>query len=199
MLRINYDGRGESLGMFQGEDLILVITKDGEFFTSTYADSNHYEDNILKIEKFDPDKIWTLALFDSSLGFPYLKRFRFEPSSKPQRFVGSEPDSRILLLSDTPYARLEVTFGGADSVRPPLEIETDDFISVKSFKAKGKRISTYTVDSIIELEPTRFPEPATLPDDPDDSVPASPKVLQGDLFAFEDDDSSTYPDPTDNE
>lgn len=157
VLRLNYEGRGESLGEFQGDDQVLVITKDGEFFTSSFSDSNHYDDNILRIEKFDPHKIWTLALYDASLGYNYLKRFCFETSTRSQRFVGTEPESRILLLTDTPYARLNVTFGGADAIRPDLEIETEDFIAVKSFKAKGKRISTYTIDKINELEPTRFP------------------------------------------
>lgn len=164
VLRLNYDGRGESLGVFQGDDKVLVITKDGEFFTSSYSDTNHYDDNILRIEKFDPHKVWTLALYDASLGYPYLKRFEFEVSARPQRFVGSEPESYIILLTDTPYARLQVDFGGADSVRPPLEIETDDFIAVKSFKAKGKRISTYNIASITELEPTREPEPDEAPE-----------------------------------
>ena len=163
VLRLNYDGRGESLGVFQGDDKVLIITKTGEFFTSTYSDTNHYDDNILLIEKFDPHKVWTLALNDASLGYPYLKRFEFEVSAKPQRFVGSEPESSIILLTDTPFARLEVKFGGADAVRPALEIETEDFIGVKSFKAKGKRISTYNIAEITELEPTRFPEPAAEP------------------------------------
>lgn len=170
VLRINYDGRGESLGIFQGDDKVLVITRDGEFFTSTYSDTNHYDDNILRIEKFDPHKIWTLALNDASLGFPYLKRFRFEVSAKPQRFVGSEPESSVILLTDTPFARLLVEFGGNDAVRPALEIETEDFIAVKSFKAKGKRISTYEIAGVSELEPTRFPEPEEEPaEEPDSS------------------------------
>ena len=163
VLRINYDGRGESLGIFQGDDKVLVITRDGEFFTSTYSDTNHYDDNILRIEKFDAHKIWTLALNDASLGFPYLKRFRFEVSAKPQRFVGAEPESSVILLTDTPFARLLVEFGGNDAVRPALEIETEDFIAVKSFKAKGKRISTYEIAGVSELEPTRFPEPEEEP------------------------------------
>lgn len=170
VLRINYDGRGESLGIFQGDDKVLVITRDGEFFTSTYSDTNHYDDNILRIEKFDPHKIWTLALNDASLGFPYLKRFRFEVSAKPQRFVGAEPESSMILLTDTPFARLLVEFGGNDAVRPALEIETEDFIAVKSFKAKGKRISTYEIAGVSELEPTRFPEPEEEPaDEPESS------------------------------
>ncbi|MDE7109950.1 MAG: DNA gyrase/topoisomerase IV subunit A [Muribaculaceae bacterium] len=192
VLRLNYDGRGESLGIFQGDDLVLIITKEGEYFTSTFADSNHYDDNILRIEKFDPHKVWTLALFDASLGFPYLKRFMFEPSSKPQRFVGTDSTSRIMVLTDTPYPRLEVNFGGNDSVRPAVEIDAEEFISVKGFKAKGKRISNFTVDSIAELEPVRFPEPPA--PEPEDYTPAEEtteetgiRVVQGDLFALDGD------------
>ena len=199
VLRLNYDGRGESLGVFQGDDLVLVITKDGEYFTSTFADTNHYEDNIYRIEKFDPHKVWTLALFDASLGYPYLKRFVFEASSKPQRFVGTESASRMLLLTDTVYPRLEVTFSGADGMRPPLEIDAEEFIAVKGFKAKGKRISTFSVGNIVELEPTRFPEPDTEPEEPEQSDVAvdeetekhGPIVVQGDLFALNNDNRDT--------
>ena len=211
VLRLNYDGRGQSLGVFQGDDKVLVVTDTGEFFTSTYSDSNHYDDNILLIEKFNPEKIWTLALFDAGLGYPYLKRFAFEVSARPQRFVGNEPDSRIILLTDTPYPRLEVTFGGADAERPALEIDAEQFIAVKSFKAKGKRISTYDIASVGELEPTRFPEPEepeeeTAPEDetaetgetPETS--ANPVVDQGDLFAYaglEENTDTTTTDPED--
>ena len=195
VLRLNYDGRGQSLGVFQGDDKVLVVTDTGEFFTSTYSDSNHYDDNILLIEKFNPEKIWTLALFDAGLGYPYLKRFPFEVSARPQRFAGNEPDSRIILLTDTPYPRLEVTFGGADAERPALEIDAEQFIAVKSFKAKGKRISTFDIASVTELEPTRFPEPEEPEEEnaPEDETAetgetpetsANPVVEQGDLFAY---------------
>lgn len=196
VLRINYDGRGEKLGNFLGDDLVMVITKDGEFYTTGFSDTNHYDDNILRIEKFDPHKVWTLALFDASLGYPYLKRFYFEPSAKPQRFVGNDNESKILLLTDTPYARLEVTYGGADAVRPPMEIETEDFIAVKSFKAKGKRITTYNLGEIRELEPTRFPEPEeeqrveeATETDAEETAEHKPHVVQGELFEFNDDET----------
>ncbi|MCH5224712.1 MAG: DNA gyrase/topoisomerase IV subunit A [Muribaculaceae bacterium] len=204
VLRLNYDGRGEKIGVFQGDDLVLVITKDGEYFTTSYSDSNHYEDNILKIEKFDPHKVWTLALYDASLRYPYLKRFQFEPSLKPQRFVGNEPESKSLLLTDTPYPRLEVKYGGADSVRPPMIIDAEEFIAVKGFKAKGKRISNYEIASITELEPTRFPEEEPVTPDSlsfdekteedlvDTDLHSEPaiKVVQGDLFDFDDIDEN---------
>lgn len=193
VLRLNYDGRGDKLGVFQGDDQVLVITKDGEFFTTSYSDTNHYDDNILRIEKFDPQKIWTLALFDASLHYPYLKRFNFETSAKPQRFVGNEPESRLLLLTDTPYPRIEVKFGEADAVRPSVIIDAEEFIGVKGFKAKGKRISNYVIDSLTELPPLRFPEEKTeeesrinsIDDNEEDEEPKV-KVVQGELFNFED-------------
>lgn len=195
VLRLNYDGRGEYLGSFLGEDLVLVITKDGEYYTTTFSEENHYDDNILRIEKFIKGKVWTLALFDAELGYPYLKRFEFEPSKNPQRFVGNTPESRMLLLTDTPYARLQVTFGGNDSVRPELVIESEDFIGVKGIKAKGKRLTTYQIGEIRELEPTRQPQPEisaeteTIEADTDEdsesenqSESSSPKIIEGNLF-----------------
>lgn len=153
VLRLNYDGRGESLGIFQGDDKVLVITKDGDYFTSSFSDTNHYEDNILLIEKFDPHKVWTLALDDKALGFPYLKRFKFDVSPKPQRFVGGEEGGTILLLTDRKKPVLLLKFGGADAVRPDLEIDAEEFIALKSFKAKGKRLTTYTLASIEDITP----------------------------------------------
>ncbi|MCH5229535.1 MAG: DNA gyrase/topoisomerase IV subunit A [Muribaculaceae bacterium] len=195
VLRINYDGRGDKLGVFQGDDLVLVITKTGEYYTTSFSDSNHYDDNILIIEKFDPHKVWTLALYDASLRYPYLKRFTFEPSIKPQRFVGNEPESKILLLTSTTYPRLEVKFGGADAVRPPVEIDAEEFIGVKGFKAKGKRISNYSIDYIRELEPLRFPEePMEISSDietleTEETMPQR-KIVQGDLFDFNDEEEN---------
>ena len=154
VLRLNYDGRGEYLGEFMGEDKILVITKSGEYYLSTFDATNHYDHvDILRIEKFRPNHIWTAILFDADQGFPYLKRFTFEPSAKPQRFIGDNPKSRLILLTDTPGARFTVTFGGADSHRDPLEIDSTEFVGVKSFKAKGKRLTSFTLAEVTETDP----------------------------------------------
>ncbi|MDE5843572.1 MAG: DNA gyrase/topoisomerase IV subunit A [Muribaculaceae bacterium] len=199
VLRLNYDGRGDSLGIFQGDDLVLVITTGGEYYTTSYSDANHYDDNIYRIEKFDPNKVWTAALYDASQGYPYLKRFNFEPAAKPQRYVGADEKSSLLLLTDTVYPRLEVTFAGNDASRPALEIDAEEFIGVKSYKAKGKRITNFTFGSITELSPTRFPEPDPEPEDVEaeevsdaDDNPAveasslaAENVIQGDLFDFD--------------
>ena len=151
--RLNYDGRGDYLGEFNSGDRVLVIRKNGEYYTSTFDASNHYPDNILRIEKFNPHKVWTAILDDADQKYPYLKRFTFEANAKPQRFLGENEKSTLLLLSDEPGLRIEVTFGGADAVRPPLEIVASEFIAVKSFKAKGKRLTTFVIDHITELTP----------------------------------------------
>lgn len=153
VLRLNYDGRGDYLGEFAGNDTILVILKSGEYYMSSFDAGNHYPENILRIEKYRPGIVWTAILNDADQGYPYLKRFTFEPSSKLQRYLGENAKSSLILLTDEPGARFEVKFGGADEFREPLVIDAIDFIAVKSFKAKGKRITTYTIDSVTEIEP----------------------------------------------
>ena len=173
ILRLNYDGRGDYMGEFHGNDQILVIMKNGDFCTTSFDATNHYEADIMIIEKYDSGKTWTAALNDADQGYPYLKRFKLEPTQKKQNFLGENPKSSLILLTDESFPRFEVVFGGNDAFRDPLIIDAEEFIGVKSFKAKGKRISTYTVETINELEPLRkeIPQPevpeAELPDDTD--------------------------------
>lgn len=157
--RLNHDGRGQYLGEFHSEDQILVLCKNGDYYTTSFDLNNHYDNDLIKIEKFDSEKVWSVALFDADQGFPYIKRFQLEPSQKRQNFLGDNPASTLLLLSEHVYPIFEAKFGGNDAHREPLEIDVEEFIGVKSFKAKGKRISTYEVKEVKELEPTRFPEP----------------------------------------
>ena len=170
ILRINYEGRGNLLGEFSGDDSVLVILKSGEYYLSTYDQSNHYEDNILRIEKFRPGHVWTAVLNDADQGYPYIKRFTFEPTTKKQRFIGENEQSTLILLSDAPGARIEVTFGGGDAFRGSMIIDATDFIAVKSYKAKGKRISNYEIESIVEIEPIEVaPEEEEEPNSPNES------------------------------
>ena len=157
--RLNYDGRGNYLGEFNSGDLVLVIMKNGEYYTSSFDASNHYPENILRIEKYNPHKAWTAILNDAYQGYPYLKRFTFEPTAKPQRYLGENEKSTLILLSDVGGLRVEVTYAGADSVIPPLEVTAREFVAVKSYKAKGKRLTTYAIDKVTELEPLEDPDP----------------------------------------
>lgn len=166
--RLNYDDHGTFLGEFNDEDRILVILKNGDFYITNFDINNHYEDNIQIVEKYDADKIWSAALFDADQnGYPYIKRFTLEATARKQNYVGDNPDSKLILLSGQVYPRILVTFGGADAFRDPQEIDVEQFIAVKGFKAKGKRITTFAVESIVELEPTRFPEPEEDEEDED--------------------------------
>lgn len=169
VLRLNYDGRGEYLGEYQSDELILVVLNNGEFYTTNFDVNNHYEDGIRIMEKFDPNKVWTAVLYDADQqNYPYIKRFCFESSSRKQNYLGDNRNSKLILLTDECYPRLEVVFGGHDSFRDPMIVEADEFIAVKGFKAKGKRLTTYTIDTINELEPTRQPEPQPAADEPEE-------------------------------
>ena len=161
VLRLNYDGRGEYLGEFQSDDTILVVLNTGEFYTTSFDVSNHYESNVSIVEKFDPNKVWTAVLYDADQqNYPYLKRFCFENTSRKQNYLGDNKATRLILLTDEYYPRFEIIFGGHDSFRETMIIDAEEFIAVKGYKAKGKRITTYTIETVNELEPTRFPEPA---------------------------------------
>jgi topoisomerase-4 subunit A len=148
------------LGEFYDDDQILVILSNGDYYLSNFDLANHYESNILRIEKYDADKVWTAVLYDAdNQGYPYLKRFQMDASKKKQNWLSDNPSSQLLLLTDTPYPRLQVTYGGADAFRGSEEIDAEQFIAVKGYKAKGKRLTTYALDQVKELEPLRFPEP----------------------------------------
>ena len=166
--RLNYDVRGRFLGEFNDEDRILVILKNGDFYITNFDINNHYEDNIQVIEKFDAEKVWSAVLYDADQNkYPYVKRFLMEATSRKQNYIGENPDSNLVLLTGQVYPRILVTFGGVDAFRDPLEIDVEQFISVKGFKAKGKRLTTFAVEKIEELEPTRFPEPEEKSDEED--------------------------------
>ena len=170
--RLNYDEHGQLLGEFYDDDSILVVLKNGDYYQTNFDANNHYEDNIAIIEKYDEHKVWTAVLFDADNdGYPYMKRFTMEATKRKQNYLGDNTLSRQVLLTGEVYPRIKVTFGGNDAFREPLEIDAEQFIAVKGFKAKGKRISTWQIESIEELPPTRFPEePAENPDD-DSSSP----------------------------
>ncbi len=152
--RLNYDDHGRLLGEFNEGDSILVVLEGGDFYLSNFDVNNHYEDNIRIIEKYDEHKVWTAVLYDADQqGYPYIKRFMLEGSKRKQNYIGENPNSRLVFLTDEPYPRFRITFGGNDSFRDPMEVDAAEFIAVKGFKAKGKRLTTWTVDKIEQLEP----------------------------------------------
>ena len=164
--RLNYDEHGQLLGEFNDGDQILVILKNADYYLSGFDANVHFEDNIDRLEKYEPEKVWSCVLYDAdNQGYPYIKRFVMEASKRKQNYLGENENSQQILLTDTCYPRLLVTYGGNDAFRGSEEIDAEQFIAVKGYKAKGKRLTTWQIESITELEPTRFPEPEP-PTDP---------------------------------
>ena len=158
--RLNYDEHGRLLGEFNDGDQILVFLPNGEYYLTNFDANNHFEDNIVRLEKYDADKVWSCVLYDAdNQGYPYVKRFLLEASKRKQCYLGENPNSKEILLTDQVYPRILVTYGGADEFRGSEEVDVEQFIAVKGYKAKGKRLTTYQIASITELEPTRLPDP----------------------------------------
>jgi len=158
--RLNADARGKCLGEFSGSDQILVVTKSGNYRTCNFDLNNHFEDNVLIIEKFKQEKVYSAVYYDAEVNFYYVKRFQFEPSEKPVSFIGDNPESRLMRITEVEYPRFEIQFGGKNKNRQPEIIEVAGFIGVKSYKAKGKRLSQYEVSLVEELEPLIKETPA---------------------------------------
>jgi len=149
--RLNYDEHGRLLGEFFDDDQILVILDNGDYYLTNFDANNHYEDYISRIEKYDERKVWTALLYDAdNAGYPYIKRFEMEATKRKQNYLGDNPSNKLILLTDTPYPLIKVTYGGVDEFRGSQEIDAEQFIAVKGVKAKGKRITTWQIASVEE-------------------------------------------------
>ena len=188
--RLNFDDHGQYLGEFQSDDMVLIVRKNGDFYTTNFDPNNHYETDLLLVSKFDPNKVYTVALFDATQqGYLYLKRFCFEKAAatRPRNFLGDSSESQLLIFTEEMYPRLRVSYAGADAVREPLELDCSEFVAVKGWGAKGKRVTTLAVDKVEELEPLRKPE-AT---ETTNSEPSNDDVPQADEAPVDLSDNTT--------
>jgi topoisomerase-4 subunit A len=176
VFRLNVDGRGPFLGEFSADDKILVITKNGYFRITGFDLSNHFEDNILIIEKFRPGKVYSVIYWDADQKFYYVKRFIIEESEKPQCFINENPESKLISLTEVEYPRFEIYFGGKNKGRDNEIIEVAEFIGVKSYKAKGKRMTSYMVENIQEIEPIIKKEVEITKEEIPDEEPLQPVI-----------------------
>ena len=174
VLRINYDAQGMYLGEFQDDDRVLVVMQNGDYFLNTFEETAHFEQGWLRIEKFNPDKIWSVALWNAELGYYYGKRFQLDATPKTQNFLGDNSDSKLVAINDREEAVFRVTF--KDEFRAPLDLIMAEFIDSKSPKAKGKRISTLDIASIVDITPEPEPEPDPEPEtDPEPEPESDPE------------------------
>lgn len=198
--RLNYDNRGRYLGEFGNDDKILVVLSSGEYYLSSFDLNNHYEDNLVRLEKYKIDKVWCAVVrYASEKKMAYIKRFLMEATTRKQNFMGDDANNKLMLLTDVRNPQIQITFAGADSVRLPVDIDTSEFIAVRSAKAKGKRLSAYPVADVVltsydeeeSLEDEEIAEPvqdevpdAQSADETDSGSAQKAEPLQGELDLF---------------
>ena len=151
ILRLNYDGQGMYLGEFTDDDRILVITNNGGYYLTSFELTAHFDQNIWRIEKFDSEKTWSLAMWNADLGYYYGKRFQMDAQTKLQNMLGENSDSKMTVLTDREEAIFRITF--KDETKMPMEVLMSEFIEAKSPKAKGKRFSTLDIATIEDITP----------------------------------------------
>ncbi|MDX9852785.1 MAG: DNA gyrase/topoisomerase IV subunit A [Tenuifilaceae bacterium] len=183
--RLNHDERGRFLGEFHDGEKILVVRKAGVYYLTNYDLTNHYEEDILLIEKYEEDKVFSAVYFDGEQKFFYLKRFTFEPTDKPQPFIPEEQGSYLVALNDDIYPCVEVTFKGKNAEKEPEQIDADEFIGVKGFRAKGKRLSTLEVKQVKFIEPLQKEEPIDEDQEMDEPSDTDNAELDGDAEQME--------------
>ena len=187
VLRLNYNEQGQYLGSFHARDRILVVLKSGECYTSDFSDSIHIEENLLRIEKNEPRKIWTAVYYDADQKHHYIKRFSIEEDQKRENILGENPKNELLLLTDTYYPRLLIGRQEKGGELRTTEIDVEEFALVKSIRARGKRIAPYLIDQVEELPPLK--ESPVFESEHDESM-AETEEEEADLFAGQTEDSS---------
>ena len=151
--RLNTDGRGYLLGEFKGDDKIVVWTAKNQYYITGFDIQQHFPDDTIRVERFVAERVYSLCYYDGEMKYYYMKRFQLEVSDKTQYFLEEGAPMRFVTITYRKGATLEVTFGGNHAQRPQELIDVDEFIGIKSHRAKGKRITNYDVASLRFIEP----------------------------------------------
>ena len=183
--RLNSDGRGRLLGEFKGDDRLVVWTSKHQYYVTGFDLGQHFPDETVKVEKFVPERIYSLCYFDKEQGYFYMKRFTLESSDRLQPFLDEDGNDDFVCITSRGGATLRITYKGAQATRPADEISVDDFVGVKSRKAKGKRLTTYDVDTLTFIEPE---EPEQIEEPLDENVEAAAEPENLDLSDMIDDE-----------
>lgn len=153
VMKLNTEGRGELIGEFEADEKTIIFTKSGFYSTAGYEVSQYFPEDVLFVEKYDPDRVYSVTYFDASQNYYYVKRFAAELSEKQQQFTDDSNGSFLVEINSDYFPQLEVIFGGSNASRPSERVDVEEFIGVKGFRAKGKRLTTYEVKSVNFIEP----------------------------------------------
>ncbi|WP_118193285.1 DNA gyrase/topoisomerase IV subunit A [Albibacterium indicum] len=157
--RLNVDGRGLYLGEFDGDDKILVVLKDGSYELRSFDLSTHFDHEYLKLEKYDPERVYSVIHKDGKSGNYYVKRFLIEnmPIGKRTSLINEETGSRLIIISnaDHPIVKVDIE-KGKSKTQESYEQDLAEFIDVKGMKAQGNRLTPHTVKklSLLSAEKT---------------------------------------------
>ena len=154
----------------------MVITNNGGYYLTNFDLTAHFDQNIWRIEKFDSDKVWSLAMWNADLGYYYGKRFQFDAQAKLQNMLGENTESKMIVLSDREEAQLRITF--TDETKPEMEVLMSEFIDVKSPKAKGKRFSTWEIAKIEDITPEPEPVEEENDEEEESEATATPEAVE---------------------
>lgn len=182
--RLNTDERGELLGAFKGENKILLINKDGDAKVVIPEMSLHFDEKLICIEKWKPNKPITSVYFDNEKQRYFIKRFLIESESREDRFIKEGGELIFLNTNWRPLITINFVKPRDKDPIPPLEINAEEFIAVKGFKALGNQLTQHKVKNI-ELK-----EVLPYDDDDDEKLVEEIEVNdQEELKGDEDDDS----------
>lgn len=157
--KLNDEQRGQYLGEFGPEDKVLAIFKDGTFYTTSFDVSNRYQGEVIKVEKFDPNKTYTALYYDAAAKAFYVKRFSFVLSDNtPLSFIAPGTKSYLVALSEDKHPQFQVIFGGKYEHRDPENIDAEEYIAKKGYAAKGKKCHQYDLKEVKFIEPLHKPE-----------------------------------------
>ena len=152
--RLNEEGRGQLLGKFSGEDRVLAIFADGTYYTTTYDVVNKYQGEVVRIEKFDPARVYTVLYWDNAAKAYYVKRFSFvESNNTPVLFISDARGSRLVELSADRHPQILLTYGGKFQHKQPELVDAEEFIAKKGLTAKGKKCSAMDLKTVAFGEP----------------------------------------------
>lgn len=152
--KLNDEQRGQYLGEFGPEDKVLAIFKDGTFYTTSFDVSNRYQGEVIKVEKFDPNKTYTALYYDAAAKAFYVKRFSFVLSDNtPLSFIAPGTKSYLVALSEDKHPQFQVIFGGKYEHRDPENIDAEEYIAKKGYAAKGKKCHQYDLKEVKFIEP----------------------------------------------
>ncbi len=152
ILKLNIDGRGKFLGEFKIDEKLIVIRSNGQFRTANVEIPFNFNEDTIIVEKFDPQKVYNVIYYDGALKYFYLKRLIFEDSENEQFYITEDKGSLFVAISNVENPLVEIIYGGKYEYKTPDVFVADDFIKVKSFRARGKRLSLYEMKSMRFIE-----------------------------------------------